>query len=48
MEYVGIPKADFMKYFKMIEAKKGKIKAVKNETTIKKLKREKKEEKSID
>ena len=48
MEYVAIPKADFMKYFKIIEAKKGKIKAVKNETTIKKLKRKKKEEKSSD
>ena len=36
MEYVAIPKADFIKYFKIIEAKKGTIKAVKNEVTIRK------------
>jgi hypothetical protein len=43
MEYIAIPKADFIKYFKIIEAKKRKIKAVKNEITIKKkLKRKRK------
>ena len=36
MEYVAIPKADFVKYFKIIEAKKGKVKAIKNEIAIKK------------
>ena len=36
MEYVAIPKADFIKYFKIIESKKGKIKAIKNAITIKK------------
>ena len=39
MEYIAIPKADFLKYFKIIEAKKGKIKAVKNGLAIKKIKR---------
>ena len=43
MEYIAIPKADFLKYFKIIEAKKGKIKAVKNASSIKKLKRKRKE-----
>ena len=46
MEYVAISKADFLKYFKIIESKKGKIKAVKNESSIKKLKRRKKYRKS--
>ena len=36
MEYVAIPKSDFVKYFKVIEAKKGTIKAVKNEIEIRK------------
>ncbi len=36
MEYVAIPKTDFVKYFKIIESKKGKIKAVKNAIKIKK------------
>ena len=36
MEYVAIPKADFIKYFTIIEAKSGKIKAIKNEITVKK------------
>ena len=36
MEYVAIPKSEFIKYFKIIEAKKGKIKAIKNEIEIKK------------
>ena len=35
MEYVAIPKADFIKYFTIIEAKSGKIKAIKNEIEIK-------------
>ena len=35
MEYVAIPKADFIKYFKIIEAKKGKVKAIKNEIEVK-------------
>ena len=42
MEYVAIPKEDFVKYFKIIEAKKGKIKAIKNEIEIKKNKRKRK------
>jgi hypothetical protein len=45
MEYVAIPKADFLKYFKIIQAKKGKIKAVKNESSIKKKIKRKKVEK---
>lgn len=36
MEYVAIPKEDFIKYFKIIEAKKGKVKAIKNELAVKK------------
>ena len=36
MEYVAITKADFLKYFKIIESKSGKIKAIKNEIEIKK------------
>ena len=35
MEYVAITKADFLKYFKIIESKSGKIKAIKNEIEIK-------------
>ena len=46
MEYVAIPKEDFIKYFKIIEAKKGKIKAIKNEIAVKKNTREKKSTKS--
>lgn len=34
MEYVVIPKEEFIKYFKVIEAKKGTVKAVKNEITL--------------
>ena len=34
MEYVAIPKNEFLKYFKIIEAKRGSIKAIKNEVTI--------------
>ena len=36
MEYVAIPKSEFIKHFKVLEAKKGTIKAVKNEITIRK------------
>ena len=36
MEYVAIPKAEFIKYFKIIEAKKGRIKAIKNAIEVKK------------
>lgn len=39
MEYVAIPKADFIKYFKIIEAKKGTVKAIKNEIEIREEKR---------
>ena len=42
MEYVAIPKEDFVKYFKIIETKKGKVKAIKNEIEIKKNKRKRK------
>ena len=42
MEYVAIPKEDFVKYFKIIEAKKGKVKDIKNEIEIKKNKRKRK------
>ncbi len=35
MEYVAITKADFLKYFKIIESKSGQIKAIKNEIEIK-------------
>ena len=34
MEYVAIPKSDFLKYFKVVEAKKGTIKAIKNEIEV--------------
>jgi len=36
MEYVAIPKSEFIKHFKVIEAKKGTIKAIKDEITIRK------------
>ena len=35
MEYVAISKTDFIKYFKIIEAKKGRVKAIKNEIEVK-------------
>ena len=41
MEYLAISKADFVKYFKIIEEKEGKIKAVKNEAKIKRTQRNK-------
>ena len=34
MEYVAIPKTEFIKHFKIIEAKSGSIKAIKNEITL--------------
>jgi len=37
MEYVAIPKTEFVKYFKVLEAKKGSIKAIKNEIEIGKI-----------
>ena len=36
MEYVAIPKTEFIKHFKIVEVKKGTIKAIKNEITVKK------------
>ena len=39
MEYIAISKADFMKYFKIIEAKNNQIKAIENEVTVKRNKR---------
>ena len=41
MEYVAIPKADFLKYFKIIETKKGKVKALQNEFEVKKISKDK-------
>ena len=35
MEYIAIPKSDFIKYFKVIESNNGKIKAIKNAVEIK-------------
>ena len=46
MEYVAISKADFAKYFKIIEAKKGKVKAIKNGVEIKKKSKRRRKEKS--
>ena len=42
MEYIAIPKSEFIKYFKVLEAKKGTVKAVKNEITVRKTKKAKK------
>ena len=39
MEYIAISKSDFVKYFKIIEAKNNQIKAIKNEITVKRDKR---------
>ena len=41
MEYVAIPKTDFVKYFKIIESTGGKIRAIKNELEIKQDKQKK-------
>ena len=46
MEYVAIPKADFLKYFKIIETKKGKVKALQNEFAVKKVSAKRKSDKS--
>ena len=45
MEYVAIPKTEFVKHFKILEAKKGTIKAVKNEIEIRKIRSSKKSRK---
>lgn len=45
MEYVAIPKSEFIKHFKVLEAKKGTIKAIKNEIEIGKCRRAKKSRK---
>ena len=42
MEYIAIPKSEFIKYFKVVEAKKGTIKAIKNEIKIGKSSKSKK------
>ena len=36
MEYIAIPKSEFVKHFKIIEAKKGTIRSLRNETTLRK------------
>ena len=36
MEYIAIPKAEFIKHFKILEAKKGSVRAIKNEIEIRK------------
>lgn len=47
MEYVAIPKADFLKYFSILEANEGTIRAIKNEIEIgKTTKRKRKSKKS--
>ena len=38
MEYIAIPKAEFIKHFKILEAKKGSLRAIKNEIEIGKTK----------
>ena len=47
MEYVAIPKSDFIKYFKIIDSKKGRITAIKNEIEIPKRKASKRCSKKI-
>jgi len=46
MEYVAIPKADFLKYFKIIKNNKGKVRALKNEIEIKQKAKRRKRERS--
>ena len=47
MEYVAIPKADFLKYFSILESKEGTVKAIKNEIEIRQTgKRKRKSRKS--
>ena len=41
MEYIAIPKADFVKYFSVLEAKEGTVKAIKNEIEIGKVSKRK-------
>ena len=35
MEYIAVPKADFIRYFKIVEAKDGSVRAIKNEIAVK-------------
>ena len=35
MEYIAVPKSEFLKYFKIVEAKEGSVRAVKNAIAIK-------------
>ena len=47
MEYIAIPKADFLKYFSILESKEGTVKAIKNEIEIRQTgKRKRKSRKS--
>ena len=45
MEYIAIPKSDFLKYFKVIEDKKNSLKAIKNEIAFRKRKNRKRPKK---
>ena len=46
MEYIAIPKSDFIKYFRIAEVKEDTLRAVKNEIKIKKRKRKRRREPS--
>lgn len=46
MEYIAIPKSEFIKYFRIAEVKEDTLRAVKNEITIKKRKRKAKRQKT--
>ena len=46
MEYIAIPKADFVKYFKIAEIKEGTVRALKNEIEIRETKPNRKQSKS--
>ncbi len=49
MDYIAIPRSEFIKYFKIIEAKKGSIRSLKHEVTVKKsAKRRRKEKPPVD
>ena len=48
MEYIAIPKSEFIKHFKIVEAKEGSIRAVKDVIKIKKNKRKRKRKYSSD
>ena len=39
MEYIAIPKSDFIKYFRVVEVKEDTVRGVKNEITLSKNKR---------